>query len=368
MKLTKEAFAIRVKTNEKHFSSKNQQDFDTLVSQIKTLQSQIELKTGEIDEIRSRWVKQIIPIKTKAVTERLLLIKMMSDRAKELTFSRRQIQQIGQVIVQMLENLFQYIDGEPATEATALYDEWSCGSCAENEQDSVNFENDKVSDLTSSDADDDAFAMEADVFCDDFEKSSTRTCYENNQSKVRNNSQHRKSKKQLAREAQSRADELAAEAIKTKSLRSIYITLAKVLHPDVTNEGLAIEEREELMKQVSKAYNERDLISLLRFEMEWVHKQLGYLDQLSDEKLGVYIDVLREQRLSLEQEYSRLINDPRNGFLCEYFKGTLQSAKRNIKKDVQRIEDTVRRDREMTKFLDVASKTEFMKYINAYLS
>ena len=72
-------------------------------------------------------------------------------------------------------------------------------------------------------------------------------------------------KARLAREAK----EKAAADLKAKSVRSIYISLAKLVHPDTETDELQRAVKEEEMKKLSAAYEAKDLPTLLRMEMEW---------------------------------------------------------------------------------------------------
>src|SRR5690606_8850986 len=75
----------------------------------------------------------------------------------------------------------------------------------------------------------------------------------------KSSSSHKKTKKQLEKEGIKKEEEI----LQLKSIRNIYISLVKVLHPD-TNSELENAQKEELMKRVTKAYSEKDLPTLLK--------------------------------------------------------------------------------------------------------
>jgi chemotaxis protein CheY-P-specific phosphatase CheC len=106
------------------------------------------------------------------------------------------------------------------------------------------------------------------------------------QKKENHTSQGRKkTKKQLANEVKQKE----AEEIRNKSMRSIYTSLAKMLHPDVELDEQKKLEKEELMKKVTKAYQEKDLHTLLKMEIEIIYRESENLHHLTAQKLSVLI-------------------------------------------------------------------------------
>lgn len=100
------------------------------------------------------------------------------------------------------------------------------------------------------------------------------------------------------------------EKMKHQSLRNIYITLAKVLHPDAEPDENKRAEKEEAMKRVTVAYEEKDFIGLLKMEMTWIQDQNNSLESLSDERLKIYNSILHEQTQDLEMNIESLYCHP----------------------------------------------------------
>lgn len=117
----------------------------------------------------------------------------------------------------------------------------------------------------------------------------------------------RKSKRQLQREERERQME---EARKT-SLASIYKQLAKVIHPDLEQDPERRQQKVRLMQDLTTAYKANDLHTLLRLELEWIHNTENDLDRLTDEKLAIYNQVLREQVSEVKMEIHDLAFDPK---------------------------------------------------------
>ena len=118
---------------------------------------------------------------------------------------------------------------------------------------------------------------------------------------------HRKSKRQLEKEERTRQ----AEQLRNKSIASVYKQLAKVLHPDLEPDAGRKQARGTLMQELTAAYRDNDLHTLLRLEMEWIQREEGDVERLTEDKLSIYNQVLKEQVSELERELAELPYHPR---------------------------------------------------------
>jgi hypothetical protein len=105
--------------------------------------------------------------------------------------------------------------------------------------------------------------------------------------------------------------ERAAEELRKRSIANIYKQLARVLHPDLERDVESQKQKVGLMQELTAAYRENDLQTLLRLEMQWIEKERSDVERLSEEKLGVYNDVLRGQVEGLEKRLRDLVFHPR---------------------------------------------------------
>jgi hypothetical protein len=117
----------------------------------------------------------------------------------------------------------------------------------------------------------------------------------------------RKTPRQLEREEKMRQ----VEEARAKSIASIYKQLARVLHPDLEQDPGLRQRKSLLMQELTAAYRSNDLHTLLRLELEWVHREEGDIERLTDGKLEIYNQILKEQADDLEREIYRLRGHPR---------------------------------------------------------
>jgi hypothetical protein len=107
------------------------------------------------------------------------------------------------------------------------------------------------------------------------------------------------SPKDTARE-QRMKEEAQMEA---KDVRSIYTSLAKALHPDLEPDPRVREQKTELMKKVTQAYEQNDLYELMRLQLEHNAQGLDSMASVVEEQLKRYCSVLRKQLNQLQTEF-----------------------------------------------------------------
>lgn len=165
--------------------------------------------------------------------------------------------------------------------------------------------------------------------------------------KNKGKTERRKTKKQLEREL----IEQQKEELRSKNIGRMYKQLAKMFHPDLESDPDKKIEKEELMKQLTIAYENKDLHTLLRLELEYIHKEENNTANLSGEKLKIYIEVLREQVAELETELRTLPMHPQYRALHVFVnwpqdilkldltgkKMLLDSVLRNMKKSIEKL-------------------------------
>jgi hypothetical protein len=103
----------------------------------------------------------------------------------------------------------------------------------------------------------------------------------------------------------------AAEEFRKKSIAALYKQLARVLHPDLERDRERQKEKVELMQELTVAFRQNDLHTLLRLEMQWIEKEGGDIEHLTEEKLGVYNEFLARQVDGLEKRLRDLVLHPR---------------------------------------------------------
>jgi hypothetical protein len=150
-------------------------------------------------------------------------------------------------------------------------------------------------------------------------------------------------KKKTAKQMESEKLQKAAEEMKQKNISTIYKQLAKLFHPDLEQDAGQKVEKEILMKELTAAYEAKNLHALLSLELKWIHKETDHLDSLTEEKLAVYLQILREQANDLEHRKYTVFYQPQYAALVNKFGYGLQgNPVQTIQKQLNVIEETLR--------------------------
>jgi len=102
-----------------------------------------------------------------------------------------------------------------------------------------------------------------------------------------------------------------AEEFRKRSIANIYKQLARVLHPDLERDTDRQQKKVQLMQELTAAYRQNDLHTLLRLEMQWIENEGGDIERLTEEKVGVYNEILLEQVKGMENRLRDLLFHPR---------------------------------------------------------
>jgi len=293
--------------------SKNQQLFNKLTKRIETLEQEISKENEKLNKLLVVQGKEIRPLQIKAAQMRLKLAISLGSAAENNKFTKKQSENIGFTIVDLCDEAFLYF--EPDKDQEAFYDKWADVPYKEVIEQQADEAKEMFAEYMG-----DKFGMDIDLEdLDDSPEGMARfrakmkeqfdEAQQHKQRQPRN-----RSKKQLARELEQKA----VDELKAKNIRSIYIALVKILHPDTESDIALKAEKEEIMKKVTVAYDQKDLATLLKLEMEWVHKTSEHLEKLSDDKLKMYILAIRQQVNELEAEKFNLSDNPRFADIQQY--------------------------------------------------
>jgi hypothetical protein len=358
--------SIKIAAGQNKKLSKNQITFNRLTKRIEQLQGIIQTETAKLETLLKIYLAEILEKKRLLADNRLMVAKALGASTKKIKFGKRQYEDVRTVILDLCEEAF--VEIEPDKETEAFYDAWAETSYVEEAQSQtdamkreiadhartafgINIDPDEIEDTPE------GFARFARRLQDEFENK------ENEQS--RRNSSRKKSKKQLERDGLRKQE----EAQTLKSMRSIYLSLAKALHPDTITDPEEKTRKEELMKKVTAAYSDRDLSMLLKLEMEWVRTEGRSLDTLPDDQLKLYIASLKVQVEALEQERDVLYMSPRFAGVSEFARFPESSAKQQIRKAAQDYQRAIGGLKDlMTVFSKTVQKKEIINFVQAYIT
>ena len=330
---------LKISAKVKAKLSKEQLFFNRLIDRIQKLESSLDSEKDKAEFLFSYFEKEVKPQLIKLAEKQIESVFKLSELSNKFQLSKSTLSDIGDIIIYTCDKTFGFLTVTPELEN--LYDEWS-GIPYQNEVENQKEEaksglEDYIREMFGESID-----ME-DVDMDDPEsmlrfQAKMKELFEGKEKEESEKSAKKKSLKQQAKEDL----EKAAELIKNKSLRSIYISLSKILHPDTETVEELKNQKLELMKSVTAAYDQKDLKTLLRLEMEWVYKTSEHLEQLADEKLKVYTSVLKERVSELEREKFMIHRNPKFFNVYRFLDFTQQKAMIFIKEERDQKLDSIK--------------------------
>ncbi len=379
--MTSSKTTFLIKSTDDKSLSKDQIDFNKLSHQIETLRKQIEKKEIEFENKLEIFNKKILPAKTSNLDTKTKFLKFVHQTMQQCKFSKKDLKLISEFSAYCFAEIAE--DRDIDDELKAIHDFYNKERFDDVMQTETNQILDRFRqqlkimygiDVDFSELEGRNFDEEATRIAQEKIEAAMQEKFGNNrdfngnfafQGEMNNEKPRKKTKAELKREEL----ELEKEELKTKNIRSVYLSLAKLLHPDLETDEDKKTEKEELMKQVTKAYDNKDLISLLKLEMQWVNSANKNIETLSGDKIKAFISLLREQVSELELEKYTIDKREKYQVFFEYRRLGIKQFELQIATDATIIEEeTEMMEDSIFDIKDFKSnKTDLMDVIEGYV-
>ncbi|WP_339352486.1 molecular chaperone DnaJ [Acinetobacter beijerinckii] len=99
-----------------------------------------------------------------------------------------------------------------------------------------------------------------------------------------------------------------AEQMAAQSLKTVYLKIAAMIHPDREQDETKKEEKTELFQQASQAYEQQDLFYLLKLQLQLEQKKGVGTKELSAEQVRFYKLALDAQSQQLESQIEEILD------------------------------------------------------------
>jgi hypothetical protein len=290
---------LQIKKNSKNLNGE-QQKFNKLIKQIEKLEKKVENTKALANELNIIYSKQIAPIETELGHAYFRFAQYLDGYAAKLKLTDNQRSELEENIVKLCDNALIYI--EPDEQQEALFNKYNDFSYREAVEDKKRILIDEFRTMMEEEMGIEMDDMNFDISDEAEARKYGEKLKEKFQQKKDKEEEDELKKIKTKQQIEEEQKQKLQEELTNKSLRSIYISLAKMLHPDTEPDEELKVEKSELMKKVTVAYNEKDLATLLKLEMEWVHHTTENLGKISDDILKLYNNVLKEQVMELNDE------------------------------------------------------------------
>ena len=300
--------------------SKNQEAFNKLTKRIEKLQKEIETKQLQLDVAMKLYGTEVQASKTKITTQRRELIIVLWENYSTKKLAKTEQRSLKQIIREHVQFLLVELGKEPDAVIKEIFEQLEGDNYDEMlEQEKEIARVDMAEELKKMKVDlADVDTSDADALAKKLYE--TRRALFEKQSEMNDQFEKQQaSKKKSAKQLEAEKLQQQVIEIKQKNIGTIYKQLAKLFHPDLEQDEERKLEKEVLMKELTVAYEAKNLHALLSLELKWIHKENEHLETLTEEKLAVYLQILKEQAQELEYEKNELIQHPQYSVLLSEF-------------------------------------------------
>jgi hypothetical protein len=273
--------------------------FNRLVKRISTLERKMVTDRRRLEVLLDLFMKRVLPVDVLFARRQIELAHALSAAHHRNPLPKKQTRELRYLILSLCDEAFRVV--KPDAEATALHDEWAKTGYEEQSQRRTAMLKTQLREEfreefgfdpgIEDDGDDsrDGFArfrrmMEERVRMADEEEA-----------RLEREAAMRRNPDGMRRAADK-------EALRRRSIREIYLSLAKVLHPDAVSDATERTAREHDMKQAAAAYESDDLVTLLELEARWAADASERLAEAGSDVLAFYIATLKERAAALTKQ------------------------------------------------------------------
>lgn len=157
-----------------------------------------------------------------------------------------------------------------------------------------------------------------------------------------------------------------AEKLVNQSLKTVYLKIASIIHPDREPDDSKKAEKTELLQRANEAYEQEDLFFLLKLQLEVEQSKTGSNKGLSTEQVKFYQQALEAQSQALKQQIQELIDSlvwsNKAKIAVQKSKGQLNIAQlyKQIDADVSAVKQQLKAEKQRLGFMRKESGLEML--------
>jgi hypothetical protein len=349
---------IHIKTNP-NLSPKHI-EFNKLVKDIEKLRIELSREEQKLEMYSEYHTKNIRPAEVALSKSKLEMAVTLDDFAQSSRLPKTIVNELEVIIPELLNESFEFIP--PDDVSKRIYEKWTNVDLDEIIQEDKEEQIEELEDFMKSmgiDFDIKDIDFDDPESVGEFHKRMEEAKKQMEENEAERQSKRKKTKKQLAAEE----TEKLKNDIKNKNLRSVYLSLAKILHPDSETDVDLKLEKEEIMKQVTKAYEDKDIITLLVIETQWLKNTEERLANIKEDVAAIYIQLLKEQAKKLRQQKSELRYHPRFQYVSSFISDKVDRGMLRLSLEKDRLNKDLRKTQKEIELIKINPRNEVKKFI-----
>ncbi|WP_368570893.1 molecular chaperone DnaJ [Acinetobacter haemolyticus] len=287
------SFDLKVSFKQRSEPSAQQKKLNRLIAQIE--QQKISLATWKNaqDEIQQHTRQKLMPVYRELHEVLFLQLEQLWQMLQSHTFSKTDLQQLDEKIAQLARMLkrSQMLNEEQLSlvkQIDTFYQQHAQQSVKKPKK----AQSKKFEYQASSEQSIEQHVEQASELEDDFEQ------YAAEQQQARE-----KAKQLRQQQKREQAEQLAAQSLKT-----VYLKIAAMIHPDREQDETKKAEKTELFQQASQAYEQQDLFYLLKLQLQLEQNKGVGTKELSAEQMKFYKLALDAQSQQLESQIEEILD------------------------------------------------------------
>lgn len=264
--------------------SKELKTFQDLLIEIEKLQALIKLKTEISDYVRSRYFNEMPPLFDELKTSASDYVITLHEHANSFSLSKNEHKTVAQFITHFLDRTFPNTKLSDELKKIKSFWFYELNDSEINSEKTANSFVDKL----LNDFNQNNYSVEKSTF------------YDENESFYKDDHPYKKRKSKREKEAETLKNKV--DSAKSSSLKSIYKSLIRALHPDAELDETIQLEKTEVVKRITEAFRNKDLKSLIEIELAWIHKETAHIESLAKEAIEIYNLAFKDQVEALKKE------------------------------------------------------------------
>ncbi|MBC7889924.1 MAG: hypothetical protein H7Z13_18770 [Ferruginibacter sp.] len=345
--------SLVISSGGKQVLTKNQQAFNKLTQKIEKLHKDIERRQFQFDTALQIYGNDVFPVKSRLAGYRRQLVTILWDIYKSKKLSKTDQRHLKTILKDQVQELCSQMEGGPDEALKKMFAELegiSFERIMQREKEMMKSELEEMFDEMEMDIDFDGVDLHDEKAMAEKMAEVRQKLTEKEEEDEEQFKRDRLKKKKTAKQQENERIRQAVDEMKQKNISTIYKQLAKLFHPDLERDEERKLEKDVLMKELTAAYEAKNLHALLTLELKWIHKENDHLESLSEEKLSIYLQILREQANDMEHEMYAIFQQPRYQVLVQEFglgvqRAPLETVKAHLR-DLQNMDIAFKSDLE----------------------
>jgi hypothetical protein len=285
--------SIAISKTDKPKLSSAQRKFNNLIKKIEKQRQLLQFWQAALPRYQQRWHEEYEPLHKQCRALDTEFVRLLDEAGDHIKLAKADRQTLQAIICEVVTSL---MDGENDDLMKVLYNKHSGGDFDADEQAENEILKQAMEQAYGIELEDDIDFDSPEALAEKLQEHWHNEQAREHQEREERLSRHKKTARQL------RQEEQALQA--SQSVREVYRKLASLLHPDRETDAGERERKTVLMQRVNQAYAERNLLDLLQLQLEAEQLDQSALNNLAEDRLAHYNQILTEQHSELSLEVS----------------------------------------------------------------